>query len=161
MTNLDSILLIKSRDITMLTKVRLVSFSNSHVHIWELDHKEGWALKNSCWRRLLDCREIQPVNPKGNQSWIFIGRMLKLKLQFFATWCEQLTHWKRLSHCKRLKAKREGWQRIRLLDGITDSMDMSLLGGSGGQRSLAGCSPWRWRVRHDLANEQLQQYQVY
>ena len=55
----------------MLTKVRIVSISNSHVHIWEL---EGWALKTRCWRRLLDCKEIQPVNPKGNQSWIFIGR---------------------------------------------------------------------------------------
>ena len=58
-------------------------FSSSHVRMWELDHKEGWALKNSCFwtvvleRTLespLDCKEIKPVNPKGKQPWIFIGR---------------------------------------------------------------------------------------
>ena len=57
-------------------------FSSSHVCIWELDHKEGWVLKNWCFRILvlektlespLDCREIQSVNPKGNQPWIFTG----------------------------------------------------------------------------------------
>ena len=66
-------------------------FSSSHVWMWELDHKEDWALKNWCsWTVVLektlesplDCKETKPVNPKGNQSWIFIG-MLKLKLQFF------------------------------------------------------------------------------
>ena len=74
MTNLDSIL--KSRDITLLTKVCLFKalvFYSSHVSVWELDHKEGWTPKNWwCWRRLLksplDCKEIQPVNPKGNQE---------------------------------------------------------------------------------------------
>ena len=58
-------------------------FSNSHVHMRELDHKEGWAAKNWCFWTVglektlespLDCKELQPVNPKGNQSWIFIGR---------------------------------------------------------------------------------------
>ena len=58
-------------------------FSSSHVWMWELDYKESWALKNWCFwtvvleetlERLLDCKEIQPVHPKGNQSWIFIGR---------------------------------------------------------------------------------------
>ena len=58
-------------------------FSSSHVWMWELDHKEGWAPKNWCFQivvlektleRPLDCKEIQPVNPKGDQSWIFIGR---------------------------------------------------------------------------------------
>ena len=58
-------------------------FSNSHVWMWELDYKESWALKNWCfWTGVLektlesplDCKEIQPVHPKGNQSWIFIGR---------------------------------------------------------------------------------------
>ena len=84
MTNLDSIL--KSRDITLLTKVHLVKamvFSSAHVWMWESDHKEGWALKNWCFWTVvlektlespLDCKEIQPVNPKGNQFWIFIGR---------------------------------------------------------------------------------------
>ena len=57
-------------------------FSSSHVWMWKLDHKEGWALKNWCFQTavlektlesLLDCKESKPVNPKGNQSWIFIG----------------------------------------------------------------------------------------
>ena len=83
MTNLDSVL--KSRDITLLTKVHLVkySFSSSHVWMWELDHKEGWVPKNWCFQtvvlkktleNLLDSKGIQLVNPKGNQPWIFIGR---------------------------------------------------------------------------------------
>ena len=59
------------------------SFSSSHVRMWELDHKEGWALKNWCFWTVvlektlehpLDCKEIQPMTPKGNQSWIFIVR---------------------------------------------------------------------------------------
>ena len=59
-------------------------FSSSHVRMWELDHKESWALKNWCFWTVvlektlespLDCKEIQPVHPKGHQSWIFIGRM--------------------------------------------------------------------------------------
>ena len=58
-------------------------FSSSHVRMWELDHKEGWVLKNWCFWTVvlektlespLDCIEIKPVNPKGNQSWIFIER---------------------------------------------------------------------------------------
>ena len=48
-------------------------FSSSHVWMWELYNKEGWALKNWCFESLLDCKEIKSVNPKGNQSWIFIG----------------------------------------------------------------------------------------
>ena len=84
MTDLDRIL--KSRDITLLTKVLIRKgrvFSSSHVWIWELDRKEGWVLKNWCfWTTLLqkiresplNGKEIKPVNLKGNQPWIFIGR---------------------------------------------------------------------------------------
>ena len=73
MTNLDSIL--KSRE--------SYGFSSSYVQVWELGHKEGWAPKNWCFRIVelektlvspLDCKEIKPVNPKGNQPWLFIGR---------------------------------------------------------------------------------------
>jgi len=58
-------------------------FSSSHVWMWELDYKESWAPKNQCFWTVvlektlecpLDCKESQPVHPKGNQSWIFIGR---------------------------------------------------------------------------------------
>ena len=105
LTNLDSML--KSRDITLPTKVHLVKvmvFSSSRVWMWELDYKESWAPKNWCFLSVvlktldspLDCEEIQPVNTKGIQSWIFIGRTdAELKLQYFVTWCEELTHWKK------------------------------------------------------------------
>ena len=83
MTTLDSVL--KSRDITLPAKVRLVNAMVFPVVMCgcELDHKESWVQKNWCFWTLvlektlespLDCREIQPVNHKGNQSWIFIGR---------------------------------------------------------------------------------------
>ena len=82
MTNLDSIL--KSRDITTKgSSSQSYGFSSSHVWMWELDYKENWVLKNWCfWTVVLEktlesplaCKEIQTVHPKGNQSWIFIGR---------------------------------------------------------------------------------------
>jgi len=84
MTNLDSIL--KSRDISLPTKVCLVKamvFPVFHVWTWDLDYKESWVPKNWCFWTVvlektfessLDSKEIQPVHPKGNQSWIFIGR---------------------------------------------------------------------------------------
>jgi len=68
-------------------------FSSSHGWMWELDYKESWVLRDWCFWTVvlekmlespLDCKEIKPVHPKGNQSWIFIeGLMLKLKLQYF------------------------------------------------------------------------------
>ena len=85
MTNLDRIL--KSRDITLPTKFHLfkamVFAVVMYASTWELDYKESWALKNWCyWTVVLDktlesplnCKEIQPVHPKGNQSWMFTGR---------------------------------------------------------------------------------------
>ena len=87
MSNIDNIF--KSRNIILLTKVHIVKamvcfdFSCSHVWMWELDHKEGWALKNLCFQIVvqektlestLDSKEIKSVNPKGNQPWVFIGK---------------------------------------------------------------------------------------
>ena len=83
MTNLNGIL--KTRDITLPTKVHLVKagFSSDRIWMWELDYKESWVPRNWCfWTMVLektldsplDSKEIKPVNPKGNQSWIFIGR---------------------------------------------------------------------------------------
>ena len=83
MRNLDRVL--KSRDIPLLTKVCLVKvmvFSSSHVQIWELGHQEGRAVKKRWFQTVmlekilgstLGCKEIKPVNPKGNKSWIFTG----------------------------------------------------------------------------------------
>ena len=78
MTNLDSLL--KSRHITLPTKVHLFFFSSSHVWMWELDHKESWTLKNSCFwtvvlkKTLESAVDSKEIHPKGNQSWIFTGR---------------------------------------------------------------------------------------
>ena len=90
MTNLDSILKSrdskkkkKSRDITLSRKVHLIKAMVFHVWVWELVYKESWAPKNWCfWTVVLEktpesplnCKEIQPVHPEGNQFWIFIGK---------------------------------------------------------------------------------------
>ena len=83
MTDLDSIL--KNKDIILLTNACLVKavFFSNNIWMWELDYKESWAPKDWCFWTVvleeplespLDCKEIQPVHPKGNQSWIVIGR---------------------------------------------------------------------------------------
>ena len=118
MTDLDSVL----RDITLPTKVRLVKAIVFPVWMWELDHKEDWVLKNWCFQTVvlektlespLDSKEIKPVNPKGCQTWIFIGRTdAEAKaLNTLATWCEEPTHWKRSWCWERLKAGGEGSDR--------------------------------------------------
>ena len=105
--------------------------------MWELDYKKSWAPKNSCFWTVvlektvespLDCREIQPGHPKGDQSWMFIGGlMLKLKLQYFGHWMWRTNSLeKTLMLGKTEGGRRRGWQRMRWLDSITDSMDMSL-----------------------------------
>ena len=111
-------------------------FSSNHVWMWKLDlYKESWVPKNWCFWTVvfektlespLDCKEIQPVHPKGNQSWIFTGRTdtEAETPNTLATWCEELTHWKRPWCWERLKAGEEG--DYRGWDGITNSMDMSL-----------------------------------
>ena len=82
MTNLDSILKSRHHFANKGPYSQSYGFSSSHVWMWELDYKEGWSLKN-CFQTVvlettlespLDCKESKPVNPKGNQSWIFIGR---------------------------------------------------------------------------------------
>ena len=90
--------------------------------MWELDHKVGWALKNWCFWTVvlektlespLDCKEIKLVNPKGNQSWLFIRRdwCWSWNSNTLATWCEKPTHWKRPWCWGRLKAREEGDDR--------------------------------------------------
>ena len=118
MTNLDSIL--KSRDITLPTKVHLVKsygFSSSHVWMWELDHKEGWAPKNWCsWTVVLEktLESLDPTSPSQRKSvlnihwkdWCWNSNTL-------VTWCKELTHLKRSWCWERLKAGGEvgnrGW----------------------------------------------------
>ena len=110
-------------------------FSSSHVGMWELDHKEGWAPKNWCFWTVvldktleshLDCKEIDPVNPKGNQLWKSLEGLI-LKLQYFGHLMQRANSLeKTLMLGKSEGRRRRGQQRMRWLDGITDSMDMSL-----------------------------------
>ena len=167
MTNLDSIL--KSRDITLLTNVRL---DQAVVFPVVMCGCESWTVKKAecqridvfqlwCWKRLespLDCKEIQPIHLKGNQSWIFIGRtMLKLKLQYFGHLMRRTDSLeKTLMLGKVVGRRRRGRQRMRWLGGIIGSMDLclsKLLGVSDGQGGMACCSPWGHRVGHDWETE--------
>ena len=107
--------------------------------MWELDYKESWEPKNWCFWNVvlektlespLECKEIQPVHAKGNQSWIFIGIWKdwcwSWNSNTLVTWCKELTHLKRPWCWERQKAGEKGGNRMIWLDGITDSMDMSL-----------------------------------
>ena len=96
-------------------------FSSSYVWMWELDYKESWAQNWCFWAVVLkktlesplDCKEIQPVHPKGNQSWIFTGRdwCWSWSSDPLATWCAEPIHWKRPWCWERLKARGEGDDR--------------------------------------------------
>ena len=136
MTNLHSIL--KSRDITLPTKVHLVKaniFSSSHVRMWELDYKENWVPKKWCFwivvlektlESPLDCKEIQPVHPKGDKSWIFIGR-IDAEAEAPILWPPDVKYWLIwiTSRC---------WERLKA--------------GEGGDRQwdgwMASLTQWTW-----------------
>ena len=110
-------------------------FSSSHVWRWELDCIESWAPKNWCISTVvlektlespLYCKEVEPVHPKGNQSWIFIGR-LKLKLQYFGHPIWRADSLEKILMLGMIEGgRRRGQQRMRWLESFSDSMDMSL-----------------------------------
>ena len=114
-------------------------FSSGHVWMWELDYKESWVPKNWCFWTVvldktlespLDCKEIHPVHPKEVfiQSWVFIGRT-DVEAETPILRPPDATSWltgKDLMLGKIEGGKRRGQQKMRWLDGITDSMDMSL-----------------------------------
>ena len=118
------------------------------------DHKEGWAPKKwnfqmvvleKTLESLLNSKEIKPVRPKGNQSWIFIRiTMLKLKLQYFGHLMRRVDSLGRTLMLRGIGGRRRsGWQRMRWLDGITDSMEFEWTPGVGdGQGGLVCCDSW-------------------
>ena len=112
-------------------------FSSSHVGMWELDYKESWAQKNWCFWTVvlekilespLDCKEIQPLHHKGNQSWIFTGRT-DVEAETLILWPPNVKNWliwKDPDSGKDWRQEEKGTQRMWWLGGITDQMDMSL-----------------------------------
>ena len=105
--------------------------------MWELDYKESWVPKNWCfWTVVLEktlesplnCKEIQPIYPKGNQSWIFIGKTdAEAEAQYFGHLMRRTNLFEKTLMLGKIEGRRRrGWQRMRWLDGITDLMDMSL-----------------------------------
>ena len=143
-------------------------FSSSHVWMWELDYKESWVPKNWCFWTVvlektlegsLDGKEIQPVHPKGDQSWIFTGRT-DAEAETPILWPpdgEELTHWKRPWCWERLKAGGEGDDRgwdgwmVSLIQWTwvwINSRSYSWTGRPGVLQSVGS-----QRVRHDWATE--------
>ena len=128
MVKLDSIL--KSRAITLPTKVRpikaiffpVVVYGCESWTVKKAEHRRIDAFELWCWRRLLRVKEIQPVHPKGDQSWVSLeGLMLRLKLQYFGHSLKKTLILGGIGG-----RRRRGQHRMRWLDGITNSMHMSL-----------------------------------
>ena len=126
-------------------------FSSGHVWMWELDYKENWVLKNWCfelwsWRRLF--------NPKGDQSWIFIGRTdVEAETPYFGHLMQRTDSFEKTLMLWKIEGRRRrGWLRMKWLDGITDSMDVNLswwwIGKPGMLQSME-----LQRVEHDWVTE--------
>jgi len=153
MTNLDSILKSRHYFANKGPSSQGCGFSSGHVWMWELDCEESWALKNWCfWNAVLekilesplDCKEIQPVHPRGDQSWVFIGRT-DVEAETPILWppIKELTHLKRPWCWKGLRAGGEGDDRgwDGRMASVTQCTWVWVDSGSGdGQRDLACCS---------------------
>ena len=136
------------------------AFSSSHVWMWELDYKESWVLKNWCFwivvlentlKSSLDCKEIKSVNPKGNQSWIFIGRT-DAEAETPTLWSPDVKNW---LIRKDPDAGKDWWQEKK---GMTEEEmvgwhnwlnghEFKQAPGDGEQGCLVRCSPWGRKER--------------
>ena len=160
-TNLDSIL--KSRDITLPTKglySQSYGFSSSHLHMWALDHKEGWAPKNWCFRIVvlaktlqspLDYKEIKPsILKEINPEYSLEGLMLKLKLQYFGHLMGRADSLEKTLMLEKIEDRRRGRQRMRWLGGITNSTDTNR---SKLQETVKDREAWRATVHGDTKRQ--------
>ena len=136
--------------------------SQSYVWIWKLDHKEGWVPKNRCFWTVvlektlespLDSKEIKPVNPKGNQPWIFTGRT-EAETEAPIFWSPDAKSWLigKDTDAGKDWGQDKGWQKIRCLYGITDSVDISF---SKFWEIVKDRENWRAAV-HEIAKSQKQ-----
>ena len=166
MTNLHRIL--NSRDITLPTKVRLVKamIFPSRVWMWELDCEESWAQKSWCFWTVvlektldspLDCKEIQPVHPKGDQSWVFFGRT-DAEAETPILWPPHMKSWLigKDSDAGRDWGQEEKGTTEDEMAGWHFQLDAHefgwTLGVGDGQGGLACCDSWQ-RVGHDWVTE--------
>ena len=166
MTNLDSILKSRHYFVNRGQSSQGYGFSSSHVWMWELDCEESWVPKNWCFWTVvlektlespLDCKEIQLVHSKGDQSWCSLeGMMLKLKLQYFGHLMRRVASLKRLWCWEGLGAGGEGATEDEMagwhhrLNGHESEWTPGVGDGQGG---LACCDSWGYKVRHDWATE--------
>ena len=137
MTNPDSILKNRRYFVNKGPSSQGCGFSSGHVWMWELGYKESWAPKSWCFWTVvlektlespLDCKEIQPVYPKGDQSWVFIART-DVEAETPILWPPDVKSWliwKDSDAGKDWGRRRRAWKRLRWLNGITDSRDMGL-----------------------------------
>ena len=130
-------------------------FSSGHVWMWELDHKEGWASKNWCFCTVmlentlespLDCKEIKPVNSKGNQPWMFIGRT-DAEAETPILWPHDVKSWIIRKDSDAGKDWRQEEKGMTGWDGgwhqwLNEHEFEQASGDREGQRSLECCSPW-------------------
>ena len=134
-------------------------FSSSHVWMWELDYKESWAPKNWCFWTVvlektlqspLDCKEIQPVHPKGDQSWVFTGRT-DVEAETLILWppdAKSWLIWKDPDAGKYWGQEEKGTtedEMVKWHHWLDGHKSEQALGGDVGQGSLMCYSPWCWK----------------